>query len=130
MIKYTVEYSVEQGCFHIERLKLTLERNLMDMFDGNSNDYKVIAICDDYDEANNFVKNCKKAMENIKEWVWSDMNKMIQNQIDKINALRKEYYQSKSYYRRNDLQKQIKEEVKQLNIARGYVEGFRWTKNK
>ena len=67
MIKYTVEYSVEQSCFHIERLKLTLERNLMDMFDGNSNDYKVIAICDDYDEASNFVKNCKKAMENIKE---------------------------------------------------------------
>ena len=53
------------------------------------------------------------------------MNKMIQKQIDKINELRKEYYQSKSYYRRNDLQKQIKEEIKQLNLARGYVEGFR-----
>ena len=66
MIKYTVEYSVEQGCFHIERLKLTLERNLMDMFDGNTNDYKVIAICDDYDAASIFVKNCKKAMGTLK----------------------------------------------------------------
>ena len=67
MIKYTVEYSVEQGCFHIERLKLTLERNMMDMFDGNSNDYKVIAICDDYDEASAFVQHCKKAMGTLRE---------------------------------------------------------------
>ena len=53
------------------------------------------------------------------------MNKMIQKQIDKINELRKEYYKSKSYFRRTDLSKQIKEEVKQLNLARGYVEGFK-----
>ena len=53
------------------------------------------------------------------------MNKMIQNQINKINELRKQLYKSKSYYQRNDLQKQIKEEIKQLNLARGYVEGFK-----
>ena len=55
----------------------------------------------------------------------NEMNKMIQNQINKINELRKQLYKSKSYYQRNDLQKQIKEEIKQLNLARGYVEGFR-----
>jgi len=53
------------------------------------------------------------------------MNKMIQKQIDKINALRIEYHKSKSYFRRTDLSKQIKEEIKQLNLARGYVEGFK-----
>lgn len=49
------------------------------------------------------------------------MNKMIQKQIDKINALRVEYHKSKSYFRRTDLSKQIKEEVKQLNIAKGFM---------
>ncbi len=46
------------------------------------------------------------------------MNKMIENQTNKINQIRLELSKTKSYYRRNDLMKQLKEEIKQLNIAK------------
>ena len=50
------------------------------------------------------------------------MNKMLENQLNKINKLKQEIYNTKSYYRLNDLNKQLKEEQKQLNIAKRYVD--------
>lgn len=49
------------------------------------------------------------------------MNKMLENQINKIKKLKQEISKTKSYYRRNDLNKQLKEEIRQLNIAKKYL---------
>ena len=50
--KYTIEYSGNQKCFHIDILKKTLERNFKDFKNGIfKNDYKIIEICDSYEIA-------------------------------------------------------------------------------
>jgi hypothetical protein len=48
------------------------------------------------------------------------MNKMIVNQEYKIKVLRKEVHKAIGF-RKNDLGKQLKEEIRQLKIAKQYL---------
>lgn len=46
---------------------------------------------------------------------------MITKQEQKIESIRTQIKMTRSYYRKNDLIKQLKEEVKQLKIAKRYL---------
>lgn len=46
---------------------------------------------------------------------------MIENQEEKIKSIRKQIKMTRSYYRKQDLIKQLNEEIKQLNIAKRYL---------
>jgi hypothetical protein len=46
---------------------------------------------------------------------------MITKQEQKIESIRTQIKMTRSYYRKNDLIKQLNEEVKQLKIAKRYL---------
>lgn len=43
---WVVEYSGSQDCFHVEEKKIILEKNKTNMLKGKSNDYQIIAECE------------------------------------------------------------------------------------
>lgn len=63
MTKISVEYSSKQKCFHVDFLEKILEINFRDVFVENNNDYKIIKICNSFEEANKFVKKVKEEMK-------------------------------------------------------------------
>lgn len=60
---YTVEYSVEQGCFHIDKLNQILETNIRMCVDRVSNDYKIIGIFDSHEKAVEFANKVKEKLK-------------------------------------------------------------------
>lgn len=65
--RYFVEYSVSQQCFHIDTVNRTFMKNLELALNNISNDYQVIAIAENYDEANNIVYKVRKELKSIRE---------------------------------------------------------------
>ena len=64
-MKWTIEYSCIQKCFHIDTYENTLKRNYKECYNETfTNDYKIIAIVDDYNYAIDFVNKIKKDKEN------------------------------------------------------------------
>lgn len=62
-MKYTVEHSVKQQCFHISDLDTILKTNIRNTIQNEViNDYKIIAITDTYEEAENFIEKIKEKM--------------------------------------------------------------------
>jgi len=51
MESWVAEYSVSQDCFHIVELRETIVHNRDSMLENIGNDYRIIAICADRDEA-------------------------------------------------------------------------------
>ena len=63
-MKYTVEYSVQQQCFHISDLESVLKLNIMNTIENKEiNDYKIIAIANKYEDAEDFIKKIKEKMK-------------------------------------------------------------------
>lgn len=48
---YTIEFSADQKCFHIDTLSNVLKMNRMNCICQNSNDYQIIDICGSFEEA-------------------------------------------------------------------------------
>lgn len=57
---WTVEWSSSQGCFHIDPLKRTLERNLMAFIEKRSNDYQILVLAKSQDEAHQLASNLEQ----------------------------------------------------------------------
>ena len=59
-----LEYSFNQKCFHIDTLEKSVHTNLKNFVAGHhTNDYKIIAVADDYEKINAILKN----IEHIKQ---------------------------------------------------------------
>ena len=48
---YLAEYSVTQGCFHVETAREAMESNLRQIVGGWTNSYLVFAVCGSHEEA-------------------------------------------------------------------------------
>jgi superfamily II DNA/RNA helicase len=57
---YTVEYSAEQNCFHIDTLDRVLSINLRQVMQGRMNDYKLIAVAPTRDAAHQIVRTTRE----------------------------------------------------------------------
>ena len=55
-----VEYSVGEKQFFYDTLENIIKRNLNSIKDNVSNDYKIIGICKNFDEAIEYIKTIKK----------------------------------------------------------------------
>lgn len=62
---WTVEYSVEQKCFHIDTLDSTIKNNIQSIVEGKTTSYMLIFICATHEEAKEYVE---KAGEILKAW--------------------------------------------------------------
>jgi hypothetical protein len=51
-----VEYSVNQGCYHVETMDEMLKTNLMAVGEDRTSDYIPIGFFDNYDAAANFIE--------------------------------------------------------------------------
>lgn len=64
---YVGEYSVSQGCGHIETLDEAIKNNRFIILNGRNVDYLVITYNSDYDKVAEELDNFKKELENRKE---------------------------------------------------------------
>ncbi len=53
---WVVEYSVNQQCFHIEHLEDYVANNICNIIENTSTDYQLVAICENHEEARNFIE--------------------------------------------------------------------------
>jgi hypothetical protein len=54
--KWTVEYSLKQGCFHFDKLSNVIEMNQEAIAENIPSDYRIIALCDSDEECDEFAK--------------------------------------------------------------------------
>lgn len=54
MSYWTAEYSAKQDCFHVDMLERVLTMNQENALKKNSNDFIILGIFDDVDEADKF----------------------------------------------------------------------------
>ena len=60
-MKWTIEYSCIQKCFHIDTYENTLKRNYKECYNETfTNDYKIINICNSLEIANKTILELKK----------------------------------------------------------------------
>lgn len=62
MQSIVVEYSVNSKQFFYDTLENTIKRNLVAIKENFSNDYKIVGLCRDIDEALNYIRNIKKEL--------------------------------------------------------------------
>lgn len=60
--KIIVEYSISQKSFFYDTVKNTVERNINMIIENVNNDYKIIGIVDDIDQALNYINDFKKEL--------------------------------------------------------------------
>lgn len=60
---WVLEYSVSQDYFNIDTLERVLEMNIEAMKAKMSNDYKIIAICENQDEARYLADKFRREIE-------------------------------------------------------------------
>lgn len=63
---WVVEYSDIQNCFNITTLEDSVDYNLDLFIKKNNNDYQIIALARDYDEANGLVKVLREVKQKIR----------------------------------------------------------------
>lgn len=67
-MKWTVEYSCIQKCFHIDVYEKTLKRNIKNCLNENDqNNYIFLGMFNDIEAANVFVKKMKKTKKFLQE---------------------------------------------------------------
>lgn len=59
MEMWCVEYSVEQGCFHVDKLSSTLLRNFINVTKGITTSYVMIATVDSAVQASEIIESLK-----------------------------------------------------------------------
>jgi hypothetical protein len=76
---HVVEYSVSQGCYHLDTLDAIIMKNTMNVMDERSIDYVPIGFFKSYDEADNFIKWHREKTEILKS-----AKKMVVNKIGNL----------------------------------------------
>lgn len=67
-MKWIVEYSHIQKCFHVDTYEKTLERNIKNYFnEDDQNNYIFLGAFNDFESANIFVKKIKKTKKFLQE---------------------------------------------------------------
>lgn len=61
MEKWSVEYSVEQGCFHVDILENALQSNLESVIENHQTQYCIIGVFDSREECRTFIDRLTKA---------------------------------------------------------------------
>ena len=59
---WLAEYSVTQGCFHIETAREAMRNNLRQITEGWSNSYLPFAVCGSHEEANRACDQLQRLM--------------------------------------------------------------------
>lgn len=62
---YTVEYSVQQKCLHIDELDNILKLNYRKTLENTENQFSLIGIFETIEEADNFADNFRRIKEKI-----------------------------------------------------------------
>lgn len=61
--KYFVEYSVDQGCFHVDPISVTVEKNFRAVMRGQRSTYVPIGIADSIEQAHSLAEGYRKLID-------------------------------------------------------------------